>query len=144
MLWLSRRLGAEQEYRQMRWLLAKNEVLRRRLREAERERLPLERLAIVVRPREPYFAWARSLEADSPIDNMTAAELSTVYLVPEGELANDEEILRRHHGYLFAAKLHAWMTKESTWPAPRTWEMFREWFDAEVINEVHLQPREWR
>ncbi len=34
------------------------------------------RTAIVVAPKEPYYAWARGLEADSPIDEQTVDDLS--------------------------------------------------------------------
>ena len=36
----------------------------------------------------------------------------------------------------FDAELHAWRTRTSDWPANRTFEMFRDWFDVIFVSAI--------
>ena len=64
-------------HRQLRWLLARKKVLRRRTGTLKH----INRLAIVVRPKEPFYAWTRSLEGNSAIGPKGRQLPSKVYLV---------------------------------------------------------------
>jgi len=93
----------------------------------------INRAAIVVRPKKPFFDWARSLEGGLP-ENTEA--WCSVYL---GEAAeNDEpvEVLRRHFAAIFDEQLASWYRVVDDWPAPRPFALFEQWFDAEVIDLV--------
>ena len=42
----------------------------------------INRVAIVVEPKEPYLAWARSLDGEDPtIEHMSREDLTSVYLI---------------------------------------------------------------
>ncbi len=98
----------------------------------------LNRIAIVVQPKEPYLAWARSLEKDSPIDSVTPGELSSLYLAEEPE--NDDEfdsIIEKHSKKIFAEKLEMWWRNKKVWPKKRTYAMFLQWFNVRVVDAVY-------
>ena len=139
MLCLHRWLATEEDYRRTRWQVAKLRVLRRRLAEAGKEIEFLARLAIVVRPKQPYYAWARSLEPESAsaFDTLLPKDLNNVYLVNQRYVTKPERVLRRYYRHIFADQLCGWSWAEEAWPAPRTWELFQQWFDAELIEPVH-------
>lgn len=79
----------------------------------------INRTAIVVEPKEPYFAWARTLDDDeSSIDAMSRENLTSVYLVEEDE--EPEKVLQRHWDWIFEEKLYSWHRDQQAWPRKRT------------------------
>jgi hypothetical protein len=117
-------------------MLAKEVVLSRRRLAQETEIEYVERTAIIVRPKEPYYAWARGLAANSAIDVLSPHERRQVYLVDQKYVRKPEKMLRRNFGRIFADQLNGWWRAEEDWPSPRTWAMFQEWFEADVIETV--------
>jgi hypothetical protein len=95
------------------------------------------RMAIVLRPKEPYFAWARSLEADSPIELRTDSEVAKVFLVDQrGDGQDLEKLLHRYYPAIFAEYLYRWWHAEEVWPKQRTWAVFQEWFEVRMVELV--------
>jgi hypothetical protein len=95
----------------------------------------LPRAALIVRPKQPYLDWAASLD-DSGLVPDVHGEM-TVYLIPE--FADDGEageILAEVYGEVFERELFGWHTDEATWPANRTLQLFREWFEIELHSMV--------
>jgi hypothetical protein len=45
----------------------------------------IDRVAIIVHPKEPYLAWARSIEEDAPPVEVRANDFGTFYLTETGE-----------------------------------------------------------
>jgi hypothetical protein len=68
----------------------------------------------------------------------------TIYLAPVGGGAPDlAGLLEEFWEDVFETELSMWMVDESTWPQPRTREMFDEWFDAQIDEGVvDLVPNE--
>ena|SRR5438034_1015017 len=103
------------------------------------------RSAITITRRQPYFDWANSVDVDGPkLTEEFANNRRTVYLVAD---ANDDlgltELLDEQWERIFEEELAAWMESEDDWPAPRTREMFDQWFEAEVSDSViDLDPDE--
>ncbi len=93
----------------------------------------INRAAIVLRPKKPFFDWARSLEGGLP--ESTEAWCS-VYLAEAAENDEPDEILRRHFAPIFEEQLASWHRVVDDWPAPRTFALFQQWFDAEVVDLV--------
>lgn len=93
----------------------------------------INRAAIVVRPKPPFFDWARSLEGGLPESTEAWA---SVYLVPADENDQPDKIVRRCFGQIFEEQLEAWHRVEEDWPTPRTFSLFQQWFDAEVVDLV--------
>ena len=100
------------------------------------DRVPtINRIATVVVPKEPYFAWARALDDDEPtIDSLSSQALTSVYLIDEDDDA--ERSLRRNWDWIFEEKLFAWHRDRQDWPRKRTYRIFREWFDVRLVGLV--------
>ena len=93
----------------------------------------INRAAIVVRPKTPFFDWARALEGRLPESTQA---WTSVYLVPADDKDQPEKIVRRHFGQIFEEQLEAWHRVEDEWPTPRTFSQFQQWFDADVVDLV--------
>ncbi len=93
----------------------------------------INRAAIVVRPKTPFFDWARSLEGGLP---ERAEAWYSVYLVEAAETDDPTKLLRRHFAAIFEEQLASWHRVVDDWPSPRTFAMFQQWFDAEVVDLV--------
>jgi hypothetical protein len=105
----------------------------------------LYRNAITITRKQPYIDWANAFEDGGPeLSSELAATLRTIYLVPE---ANDQpdltELLNEFWEPIFEQELAAWILEDKEWPAPRTREMFDEWFGIEATDAVvDLVPEE--
>lgn len=93
----------------------------------------INRAAVVVRPKAPFFEWARSLEGGLP---EATEPWSSVYLVDAGENEDPSRVLRRCFALIFEEQLEAWHRHIDDWPKPRTMVFFRDWFEAEVVDLV--------
>jgi len=93
----------------------------------------INRAAIVVRPKAPFFEWARSLEGGLP---ETTEPWTSVYLVAAGEKEEPSRVLRRCFALIFEEQLEAWHRDINDWPTPRTLASFGEWFEVTVVDLV--------
>jgi hypothetical protein len=92
------------------------------------------RTAIVVRTKAPYTTWANGLDMGGV--QHTGVSRS-VYMVPEEpDPADPMGVVRAHFHEIFDHELFAWSEDRMKWPKLRTWGMFRQWFEAEVIDVV--------
>ena len=91
------------------------------------------RAAIVVRPKEPFFDWARSLEGGVPENTKP---WSSVYLVDRDAKDDAKKIVSRNYSAIFEEQLEGWLRVPDEWPAPRTLALFEKWFDAQVADLV--------
>jgi hypothetical protein len=86
------------------------------------------RCAIGVGPRDPLIEWSRQVSRHKPME--WGADDQSLYLIPTYE--TDEEaldLLKEGFEAIFAAELDSWCRDQSTWPSPRTFELFLEWFE---------------
>lgn len=99
----------------------------------------VKRAAITVTPKQPYIDWANSLdEAGVQIGEDFQPERH-VYLI--GDVSevfpfDRDVIVRPYFEAIFEEELNGWHRRVSDWPAPRTFELFLEWFDVEVHSMV--------
>lgn len=93
----------------------------------------INRAAIVVRPKRPFFDWARSLEAALP---ESTEAWTSVYLVAAHEVDQPMEILRRCFESIFEEQLEAWHRDVDAWPTPRTFSLFEQWFEVEIVDMI--------
>jgi hypothetical protein len=105
----------------------------------------LYRHGLLIRRKQPYLDWANSLddEAVKLTEDLSASERS-LFLVPEldGE-PRLAPLLEEFWEAIFEHELGAWHLSEDRWPAPRTREMFDQWFDVELNPSVYdLTPEE--
>jgi len=109
----------------------------------------INRVAIIVRPKESFLAWARGIDADAPAAVAAAGTSCSVYLAVAAEDEKPEIIVARHYRAIFDEELTSWDTRMSKWPSPCTLTRFREWFDVRVkeivldLSESPLRREEW-
>ena len=97
----------------------------------------IDRSLIILRPKQPFLDWARSLddEKDLTIDSLN--EDLTAYLIPEiWQDSDQEEFLKTCYDILFEEQLEGWWTDEAAWPQPRDLKMFLNWFQVEFHSLV--------
>jgi len=102
----------------------------------------INRLAILVTPREPFLAWARAIAVESEVVDDAADSLTTVYLVEVPDEFDPVQVIREHYPEIFVEQLNAWHRDESAWPRRRTEVVFRDWFEARVVDMVWDLGRE--
>lgn len=97
----------------------------------------LNRCAVIVKAKQPFREWLRSLP--DPVEP-TLKELyadTTVYLLPEYTFEDDqEEILAHYVDLIFEEELYRWWTSETEWPPDRGLETFKQWFDFEFQSMI--------
>ena len=98
------------------------------------------RTAVTVTGGRPYIEWTRSHDADRDRGMLTierAKPYGTAFLLPELELEEDvQEWIEENALWMFEFQLSEWTSDESTWPAGRTVQMFREWFAVDIHSIV--------
>lgn len=98
----------------------------------------INRAVAVIKPRQRYFDWTRSLP--DVLDELTLADLQrdcTTILIPEFDsLRESEAFIADMATHLFEIELDAWDHDTRTWPTNRDSHTFREWFDVEIHSMV--------
>lgn len=90
------------------------------------------RMVVVVSPKEPYREWARSLDDDeATIDIMEVEELTTAYLIDENDTPE------QHWEWMFEEQLNSWSRLPEEWPRERTYPLFQEWFEVQAVDLVY-------
>ena len=90
------------------------------------------RCAVGINPSQQLLDWDRVLNLD--VDAAGAQE-PCLYLIPDYETEEEAEaILEEVYEAIFEAELDYWHRDSGTWPAERTYPVFRKWF------EVRLYP----
>jgi len=110
----------------------------------------INRDAITVSVRKPLIDWINSLDPLNPIQYLdpSAYDESTIYLIEELETEEDfNEWIREHYLELFEEELFGWVTDDSVWPTPLTYELFTEWiqvsYQSVVMDLVYNEPIEY-
>jgi hypothetical protein len=103
--------------------------------------LCLNRTAIVVKAKQPFLDWLRSVDPTS--DELTLEEVNaepTVYLLPEcGSSAEAAGLVRRFAREIFAHELDGWWRDPLDWPKTLTFPVFEKWFgwrDHSVVLDL--------
>jgi hypothetical protein len=97
----------------------------------------INRAALLVRPKEPYLAWAANLDDKGESDAWSLRGHTSVYLVAEDPEERDESApLELYYQEIFESELASWHTDESVWPPTENLETFLSWFDVEAQSLV--------
>lgn len=95
----------------------------------------LNRAAVLVRPKQAYIDWARSLDDSGIVPS--ADDERHVYLIPEFEFPEEvEQLLRQRYETIFEQELWGWHTNPSKWPKRRTYKVFLNWFEVEINSII--------
>lgn len=104
----------------------------------------VERSVVIVRPRQPYADWANGIDDDAPrFDLSTHRNEPTAYLVDNPDDLDDlDAVLRKCWRDIFEEELDGWMRDPECWPGNRSFSIFKQWFDCELIVSVTDQGSE--
>lgn len=94
----------------------------------------INRNAIVVHGKKPFFDWINFLYPESPV---TGPVEGNIYLIRE--MDSNEQIekwLKRNFDKIFQNELNDWHIEKSAWPQVRTFKVFCEWFSYEIHSMV--------
>ena len=95
------------------------------------------RMLVLIRPRQAFADWINAIrqpgEQTHDVDDMR--DSPGAFLIPLFEFREEaEEWIRENHLLIFETHLWDWVEDTSTWPVERTWELFLEWFDVELVG----------
>lgn len=91
----------------------------------------IDRMSIVVLPREPVVDWVNETRPNEQIWMDDISWRGNVYLIPRFETIEEAEMhVEEIFDEIFRNELAEWVEDETLWPAQRTCDMFLEWFDV--------------
>ncbi len=97
----------------------------------------LNRCVVVVKAKQPFMEWLRSLPdpADLTLDQIN--QDNTVSLLPDYERdSKQRQILRQYFDLIFEEQLAGWWQDEAAWPSGRDLKLFNGWFEVEFHSVV--------
>ena len=81
---------------------------------------PNKRIALIVKPKELFFAWARYIGVKYPLGSLTTGEASSMYLVEKPEHDDYDSIIENHYEDIFELNLKKCVPDWESWPKNRT------------------------
>jgi hypothetical protein len=93
------------------------------------------RSVAVIRPREPFLQWLKSLPGtqEQELTLETLRQSSNALLIPPADDADTlADFLRAHVESIFQAELADWCDDEQLWPHPLSAELFAQWFEIDI------------
>lgn len=95
------------------------------------------RSVLIVKAKEPFQQWLRSLPDPEDASLAEINEDNSVYLIPEYEDDSEKEkVLKLVYGEIFEEQLDDWWRDEKDWPKDRNLTLFKKWFDVEFHSVV--------
>ncbi len=100
---------------------------------------PINRNAIIVSAKNPLIDWVNTLDPKNPMPyrNPLAYDESTVYLIDVLDTEEDfREWLSENYLEIFEEELYSWITDDSLWPNPLTFDLFNTWISVSYQSMV--------
>jgi len=97
------------------------------------------RIAVIVKVKQPYIDWANSLpdRSDVVISTEELNKTPTAFLIPAYESNSSiERFLQKAKPRIFEQQLNGWCTEPEWWPKDRSAREFNKWFDIEISEMV--------
>ena len=97
----------------------------------------LNRSALIVRAKEPFLKWLKSLPDPADVSRDIINHDNTAYLLPDLSSGFEEaELLEQFYGLIFEEQLDGWRVEKNDWPEKRDLQTFNNWFDVEFHSVV--------
>lgn len=98
-----------------------------------------DRVAIFIRPKEPFIDWINELVPDDPMTEDDFIDGNT-YFADLGDIIIDDqddvdELLLKYFTMIFEYELADMWENTEDWPQKVSLEMFKEWFEYRVSTE---------
>jgi hypothetical protein len=95
----------------------------------------INRCAIGVGPQQPLIDWSRQVSGEC--DLAWSEEDHSLYLLPAYETPGEgEQRLQEVDEEIFCSELESWSLDTATWPSPRSYALFRDWFAIRFYDLV--------
>ena len=89
----------------------------------------------MLKPKQPFSNWLKSIEPEDKQEEMDFE--GDVYLLPDFEEVKQMAAwLKKHFDLIFSDQLNNWYIDEKLWPRPRTFKLFKEWFDYSLHTMI--------
>lgn len=105
--------------------------------EEEFEENYINRIAIILKPLQPFIDWCSNLYPDE-IDYMKE---TNTYLISD-DFENVEDWLKKKFDKLFMLELENWHSNKKEWPQRRNYKMFKQWFQVEISTMIYDLEKE--
>lgn len=92
----------------------------------------IDRLAIILHPRQPFKDWLLKIGAASKLEQL---EKGTIYLVDD-IVEDNLDLIPPNYSKIFSLELLKY-GKEALWPKNRSLKAFREWFEIQFVDDVY-------
>lgn len=101
----------------------------------------INRIVVVLKPKQGYLDWMASLPDPSPVLIPSLEEARTrectSFLVPEYDTIEQvQDFIFKNSKAIIEYMCEAWDTREEVWPRTRNRSMLKSWFDLEVHSEL--------
>lgn len=93
----------------------------------------INRYAVILKPKQPFYDWANAL---NPNDPFPVDDEANIYLVKETD-DYIQDWLRKKFDRFFMTELEQWHTNKKDWPQKRSYKMFKDWFDIEISTMIY-------
>jgi len=97
------------------------------------------RIAVVVKPKQPYVDWANGLPDETHKNTLSQMrKYGAVFLLPDTAFFASENVDLVEHvaPMMFCAMLNSWYRDTDLWPKDITFKAFKKWFEYEIVEEV--------
>lgn len=94
----------------------------------------INRQAIVLRPKQPFFDWLNGLGEDDP---WFIEEAETIVYLVSDEVEDPEKWLRKKFDKFFMMVLEDWHLNKKEWPQNRSYKMFKQWFHVQTSTLIY-------
>ena len=97
----------------------------------------LPRSMVVLRPREPYVQWAKTVEPDYSLDKARRDDVLALMIPMQyGTAENSEEFIEANWQSFFGQMLAQIEPDRKRWPRQLSFAMMHEWFDVELCQAI--------
>jgi hypothetical protein len=94
------------------------------------------RSAIIVSSNRPFIEWANFYNESSNEDLKQRLEEDHIYLIDWTYGEDIDRVLSLYYSKIFEYELSSWNSIKKEWPQNRSYELFREWFECKVCNDL--------
>jgi hypothetical protein len=95
------------------------------------------RIAVVIRPGQPFVEWALGLDDSGLAPGPGEATVHLVERPDDADLRSIPAALADDWPAIFELELESWCLDPTAWPKDRTLGMFQRWFRIEIIEMIH-------
>lgn len=101
------------------------------------EPIIINRGAIMIVPKKPFYDWANSFDSDFIFDQKNDFD-HNVYLIKDDFVIDHiDNVVKKHWKVIFENELMGQWLDEGRWPQKRTFKMFNEWFDFYISSMAY-------